>query len=52
MTEITRTEERPVILGEYIIEHRATVRQTAREFGISKSTVHMVVTNWKGLRWG
>ncbi len=52
MTEISRTQERPVILGEYIIEHKATVRQTAREFGISKSTVHMVVTNWKGLRWG
>ncbi len=59
MTEISRTQERPVILGEYIIEHKATVRQTAREFGISKSTVHMGVTNWNGLgrissggRWG
>lgn len=37
--------QRPVILGEYIIEHKATVRQTAKIFGISKSTVHMVVTN-------
>ena len=44
MTEISRTQERPVILGEYIIEHKATVRQTAREFGISKSTVHMDIT--------
>lgn len=52
MTEISRTQERPVILGEYIIEHKATVRQTAREFGISKSTVHMGVTNWNGLQRG
>ncbi|MCH5261159.1 MAG: sporulation transcriptional regulator SpoIIID, partial [Lachnospiraceae bacterium] len=28
----------------YIIENNATVRQTAKEFGISKSTVHTVVT--------
>ena len=41
---IPKDSERPVILGEYIIEHKATVRQTASEFGISKSTVHMVVT--------
>ena len=27
-----------------IIETRATVRQTAKKFGISKSTVHTVVT--------
>ena len=30
--------------GIYIIENNAMVRQTARQFGISKSTVHMVVT--------
>ena len=41
---IPRDCERPVILGEYIIEHKATVRQTASEFGISKSTVHTAVT--------
>ena len=40
MTEIPKDEERPVILGKYIIEHKATVRQTAKQFGISKSTVH------------
>lgn len=34
-------EERAVELGEYIIEHKATVRAAAKEFGISKSTVHM-----------
>ncbi len=44
MTEIPKDEERPVILGEYIIEHKATVRQTAKQFGISKSTVHKDVS--------
>ena len=33
-------EERAVVLAEYIVEHEATVRQTARVFHISKSTVH------------
>ena len=33
-------EERAVTLGEYIIEHQSTVRDTAAVFGISKSTVH------------
>lgn len=28
----------------YIIENKATVRQTAKQFGISKSTVHKDVT--------
>ena len=28
----------------YIIENNATVRQTAKQFGISKSTVHKDVT--------
>ena len=37
-------EERAVEIAEYIIENSATVRQTAKKFGISKSTVHMVVT--------
>ncbi len=40
MTKIPEDCERPVILGEYIITHKATVRQTATQFGISKSTVH------------
>ena len=31
-------------LGEYIVEKQATVRQAARIFGISKSTVHKDVT--------
>ena len=33
-------EERAVAIANYIIEHNATVRQTAKKFGISKSTVH------------
>ena len=37
-------EERVEKVANYIIENRATVRRTAKEFGISKSTVHMVVT--------
>ena len=37
-------EERAVDLANYIIETRATVRQTAKKFGISKSTVHKDVT--------
>ena len=37
-------KERAVILGEYIIEHKATVRAAAKEFGVSKSTVHKDLT--------
>lgn len=32
--------ERVISLAEYIIETKATVRSTAKKFGISKSTVH------------
>lgn len=42
-------EERAINIANYIIENNATVRQTARQFGISKSTVHMVVTIWNDL---
>ena len=37
-------EERVVNVANYIIEHNATVRQTAKCFGISKSTVHKDVS--------
>lgn len=33
-------EERAVEIANYIIQNNATVRQTARKYGISKSTVH------------
>ena len=37
-------EERSVEIAYYIIEHKATVRQTAKKFGVSKSTIHKDVT--------
>ncbi len=37
-------EERAVEIGQYIVDYQATVRQTARQFGISKSTVHKDLT--------
>lgn len=37
-------EERAINVANYIIENNATVRQTAKQFGISKSTVHVEVT--------
>jgi putative DeoR family transcriptional regulator (stage III sporulation protein D) len=36
--------ERSMALGQYIAENRATVRETAAQFGVSKSTVHRDVT--------
>lgn len=37
-------EERAAVIGEYIIESKATVRTAAKKFGISKSTVHKDVS--------
>lgn len=37
-------EERACRLGEYIVENKATVRAAAKQFGVSKSTVHKDVT--------
>lgn len=37
-------EERCEALAKYVIENRSTVRDTARAFGISKSTVHKDIT--------
>ena len=37
-------EKRAVEIASYIINEGATVRQTARIFGVSKSTVHKDVT--------
>lgn len=37
-------EERAVEIANYIIDNNATVRQTAKQFGISKSTVHTDAT--------
>lgn len=38
-------EERAVTIATYIIEHQATVRQAAGEFGVSKSTIHKDITD-------
>ena len=37
-------EERAIALGEYVAETGATVRSAAKQFGISKSTVHKDLT--------
>ena len=37
-------DDRAIELGEYIVENNATVRAAAGQFGISKSTVHMDVS--------
>ena len=37
-------EERAIKLAEYITKNKATVRRAAKEFGISKSTVHKDVS--------
>ena len=37
-------EERAVQVANFIISSNATVRETAKKFGISKSTVHKDVT--------
>ncbi len=37
-------EERTMEIANYIVERNATVRQTAKQFGISKSTVHKDVS--------
>jgi len=44
MMYISSGKERCVILGTYLVENRATVREVARQFNVSKSTVHKDVT--------
>ena len=41
---INEGRDRCVALAIYMLEKKATVRQTAEHFGISKSTVHKDVT--------
>lgn len=36
--------ERVISTAQYIVNNNSTVRQTAKQFGISKSTVHQDVT--------
>ena len=41
-------EERTIRLAQYMIEQKATVRQAAARFGVSKSTVHIEVMKMSG----
>ncbi len=40
----SQPNDRAVMLGTYILENRTTVRAAAKQFGISKSTVHKDVS--------
>lgn len=44
MQKRLQIEERAEELASYIVANNATVRQAAKKFGISKSTVHKDVT--------
>lgn len=37
-------EERAVEIANYIVDEKTTVRQAAKKFGVSKSTIHKDVT--------
>ncbi|UJL45963.1 sporulation transcriptional regulator SpoIIID [Virgibacillus sp. NKC19-16] len=37
-------KERTIRIGKYVVEERKTVRMIAKEFGVSKSTVHKDLT--------
>ncbi len=39
----TEIELRAITVAQYIIDKKATVRSAAKQFGISKSTVHTVL---------
>jgi len=41
----TYIEERAIEVANYIIRYNATVRQTAKLFGVSKSTIHKDITD-------
>ena len=49
LSEKDYIEERAIEIANYIIEERTTVRQAAKKFGVSKSTIHKEVTKWNGL---
>ena len=44
MMKVHKQSDRCEQLAAYLIEHKATVRQVAHVFGISKSTVHKDIT--------
>lgn len=41
-------DDRAAMLGEYIVQNKATVRRAAKQFGVSKSTVHTEVIKQNG----
>lgn len=41
---VTSLNDRAVMYGMHIIKHRATVRDTAKYYGVGKSGVHTAVT--------
>lgn len=41
---ITNRKKRCEILARYLVENKTTVRGVAKEFGVSKSTVHKDIT--------
>ena len=45
MVNFNSIEERCEKLATYLIENKSTVRDTAKVFGISKSTVHKDITD-------
>ena len=44
MVYVSESKERCIILGEYLVSNKSTVRAVAKKFGISKSTVHKDIT--------
>ena len=44
MVYISESKERCIILGEYLVNNKSTVRAVAQKFGVSKSTVHKDIT--------
>ena len=45
MENYSSINERCIAIGNYIIENSATVREAAKKFEISKSTVHKDITD-------
>lgn len=52
MKGVESIDERAILLAQYIIDSKDTVRGAAKKFGISKSTVHTEVTLRNGLKVG
>jgi putative DeoR family transcriptional regulator (stage III sporulation protein D) len=41
---VTSLTDRAILYGNYIVKHNATVRNTAKAYGVGKSSVHKAVT--------